>query len=277
MSGHKTKGQRRQRSRWYPSACIFCGGTPLSEEHILPQWMKACFQPLPPVRSGLQERLDRNGRPSLITVTNRQGSLFTRRPKIVCKPCNEGWMSQLESSVKPTLKRMFASTECHLLTAEEGATLATWAAKTAINFEYFEYPTKISVDQDRRRQLRDTRRPPAGTFVWIGQGSHPRGVSVCRASWDVLDDPAPPGAPDDLGPRNTQLVGMWLGNVFLLVFMTSKAQAARICVDASFPGLRRIGPTPEDGAWPSGPIIDMTEAKWNALRGLLENRRAPRS
>jgi hypothetical protein len=56
--------------------------------------------------------------------------------KGVCQKCNNGWMSRLENTVEPIMKRMFDKTDADQLSEPELAVLARWTAKTAITLSY---------------------------------------------------------------------------------------------------------------------------------------------
>lgn len=54
----------------------------------------------------------------------------------VCRQCNNGWMSTLEASVEPILKRVFAGVDVDDLDDGDLKTLAVWTAKTAVTLSY---------------------------------------------------------------------------------------------------------------------------------------------
>ena len=56
--------------------------------------------------------------------------------KGVCRKCNNGWMSSLETAVEPVMRRVFAGTDVDRLPPAELETLARWTAKTAITLSY---------------------------------------------------------------------------------------------------------------------------------------------
>jgi hypothetical protein len=56
--------------------------------------------------------------------------------KGVCRKCNNGWMSSLETAVEPIMRRVFAGTDVDQLPPVELETLARWTAKTAITLSY---------------------------------------------------------------------------------------------------------------------------------------------
>jgi hypothetical protein len=92
--------RRQQSHRAPPRRCVFCGkggtrGNPMSEEHLWPTWM----HPYLPINKeyGKHEMygtvIDRIFR--TIRKKPQMGQVFTMRiQNVVCKNCNETWMSQ---------------------------------------------------------------------------------------------------------------------------------------------------------------------------------------
>jgi hypothetical protein len=68
---------------------------------------------------------------------------LVRRPPLnnlamkgVCKKCNNGWMSLLETTVEPIMQRVFGGMDVDELSNDELKILAEWTAKTAIALSY---------------------------------------------------------------------------------------------------------------------------------------------
>ena len=120
-------------------SCVFCGGLPLTREHVYPQWLRqfsgpqsfisreGAYQPSTPeavvrqnVHSKYVEVLEQRGAktPNLHEVT----------VKAVCSTCNNGWMSTLEGEVRPILKKLADHTSL-VLDRKHKTRLAAWAHK----------------------------------------------------------------------------------------------------------------------------------------------------
>ncbi len=98
--------------------CLFCEGIATSWEHIFPNW--------------LNKR--RHGGDGLRQFGDRyeQGGPFTKKLKVVCRPCNNTWMSALETAAQPALTRMIEREQAVLeFDASDQLALARWAYKTA--------------------------------------------------------------------------------------------------------------------------------------------------
>ena len=108
-----------------PDTCIFCRGTGLTNEHVIPDWVKQ-----------LIPRRKRAG--NLFTLTDhaahrrsrkvRQGSPTTRKVRFVCGTCNHGWLSGLEDELKSTLTELILGDPV-TLTNWKQRRLDTWAVK----------------------------------------------------------------------------------------------------------------------------------------------------
>jgi hypothetical protein len=106
-----------------PRACIFCGGTPVTEEHVWPYWLNDELPALEETtftleRVGKETRVWR-GKPASATVA------------VVCKSCNNGWMSDLESASAPLLIPLIRGRTPHLDPQAQRA-ISGWAFKTAV-------------------------------------------------------------------------------------------------------------------------------------------------
>jgi hypothetical protein len=111
--------------------CIFCSEEgDLSREHIFPQWLLREFN---------------ISKSKLLMVHNNFGVNVSERKLtfnnfvngLVCKTCNNGWMSQLEDKVKETLNSLmnFELRSVDLL-KEKHKDIAKWAIKTAMVLNY---------------------------------------------------------------------------------------------------------------------------------------------
>ncbi|MFE6447478.1 hypothetical protein [Nocardiopsis dassonvillei] len=123
-----------------PDTCVFCHGEGgMSREHVLPDWMSREFTEIAGNGArllSLEQHSDPVGR-SAYTIRHPYLRLkddqraFSRRAKVVCKSCNNGWMSRLEVNVRPTLARMARGNSIALGTEEQTA-LAAWLLKTML-------------------------------------------------------------------------------------------------------------------------------------------------
>lgn len=111
---------------------MFCGKGPVTAEHVWPQWIakyvENADEKIPHTaevrHEGQEPRIEFRG----IRVP------FTTEAKCVCKPCNEGWMHELETSAEPILAPLIQGKSA--VWHEWRQTIAAfWAVKTAMMLE----------------------------------------------------------------------------------------------------------------------------------------------
>jgi hypothetical protein len=143
------------------SACVFCGRTDakITKEHVLPNWISTLF---PSIIEGTAQMVKEDG-----SVHSFPMRAFQQQVRVVCKPCNEGWMNDLETSVKDLLGPMIRHGRATRLARFEQKQFAMWAIKTAMMLNYL-YPRQQRVVPDT--QLTDfyaAKAPLSTHSVWI--------------------------------------------------------------------------------------------------------------
>jgi hypothetical protein len=251
-------------------ACIFCGTTPLTREHVFPNWMGTTLakdpRKLPTPYTFERWSIEGEERP-----TNRS-AWESKRPldfvaRCVCKTCNVGWMSDIEGAAKPIVIPLIQGKQVELDTTSQ-ATLGTWACMKAILAGYTHRPP-LTIPQDWRSQLYENRAPPVDGWVVLitaYRGRHPALFASHRLELLRGDDHEP--APDNEGI----LLSFVVGYLALKVI-----------------GVRRRGVsnsgTPFTQVWPTSPLVllwppsahvsdDTLEAFFFAARSLSEKRAA---
>jgi hypothetical protein len=100
-------------------------------------------------------------------------------PRVVCAPCNNGWMSDLQSQAKPLLLPFIAG-RSGTLSIRQQHMIAAWTIMTFIVLEYIggSFRNKYFTDDERqifrRSVIRGAPNIPGGTFIWLGHyvGKH---------------------------------------------------------------------------------------------------------
>lgn len=154
--------------------CVFCGDSPVTEEHIFPKWIRTG---LPEEVELIHERQKDTGERNEWTTVPLS---FTCNQ--VCGPnCNEGWMSRLETTSQPILKPMITGgpeapvagerehtvREAVALDRDAQTIVARWALKTATMLGYATSPVHAA-SHDWCKEMYETQLPPAGSSVFIG-------------------------------------------------------------------------------------------------------------
>jgi hypothetical protein len=103
----------------------------------------------------------------------RQGSVNTwhvYQPELsircVCKSCNNGWMSDLESQTKKYLQPLLMGEKC-VLDFSSQTTIALWSLKTAMVLEALDQQQQRIYTQQEREQLQKLSIIPWRTSVWL--------------------------------------------------------------------------------------------------------------
>lgn len=240
--------------------CVFCGGSPLTREHVFPQWTRSLpvpadllkLQLVPePVRR-VKTVLDEDGRYETVTEV-----LGGRKPlptdvtvKVVCARCNNGWMSSLESDVRPVLTKMTTKRAMNLSLADQEL-LARWVFKTALMYAFWDPDASPFLPTTYRRFYR-TRTMPPSAWAWVTRSESQwadMAMSMRNMRADVRLEP-------DQDERNNS-TAMYLavnGVAFLLHFSRSLAESYLALPDPWDRGWVRLHPHAERTQWPQRPM-----------------------
>ncbi len=151
------------RSRWVynsPMPCVFCNGTPVTKEHIFPQWLNRYFPP-----SEIQTFEQARYGPRAYHISRQSIGLdFCVRK--VCSKCNNGWMSALETTSIPVLDPLISNLDLKFLSLHNQRQVALWAAKTAMMLDITQ--DRPILPKEKLARMRSHKAIPGGTRVWLG-------------------------------------------------------------------------------------------------------------
>jgi hypothetical protein len=147
--------------------CGFCDNTDVTQEHIWADWL----------RNVILDSRAQGGMKAFRAEIERAGKTISF-PKsdlemtvgMPCGSCNNGWMSELENTVRPFMTDMVYRGERVLLSDERQCVLVHWAVKTAMVYEFTghaEEPKYFTAEE--RRRFRETRSIPANLWIWLGR------------------------------------------------------------------------------------------------------------
>jgi len=159
-----SKQARKRETALRPGECLFCGKTEeLTEQHVFGKWLR---------NLGLKGR-------SMWEVSQGDGdaqrpplppgSLFSKTLRIVCGPCNTGWMSRLENAAKLYLMDMFRGRGNIPLDEDAQLVLARWAFMTIAVVSQAEHRPTFPLAHCH--ELYNSERPPGQSQIWIGSAS----------------------------------------------------------------------------------------------------------
>lgn len=241
--------------------CVFCGGSPLTREHVLPQWLK----PLVPFEDKTGIGLG-GGRRRTIPIPPSE-----RTARAFCESCNTGWMSDLEGITQPILTPLILGhPEPHQLDVSALETIALWAAKTVLTCQFVNPPNRRYVPQAACRWMGEHQSPPPGTRVWIA----PHVGDIWAAFyalepvglWTVHQVPEV----DEHGRLKVNSYTATLGLGHLLIHVLYFANVEIPVKDDPFAfqaRIKLIWPYLYDVTWPPGPPLSNREA--SELAGVI--------
>jgi hypothetical protein len=140
--------------------CVFCGDRANTREDVWPEWiMQRLDSPRPTAFFGFAGKQDRYW----------SGNKLRLKARFVCKGCNSGWMSQLESANIPLIGSLMHGITTPLDSVQQW-TISLWAVKTSMVMEYSSHRNIFFTPQERSA-LRETSTLPPFTGVWLGRYS----------------------------------------------------------------------------------------------------------
>jgi len=136
--------------------CIFCGGRPLTGEHVVSRWAYD-------VVAKDSRQLDSESEHVRFNPDGSQQVWRSKNPvdfvaNCVCSACNAGWMSDIESHAKPVIAQMVAN-QMTALDLESQDAVAAWLGLKAIVERYTHGPI-LPVRRDWIEYYYEHHRPP---------------------------------------------------------------------------------------------------------------------
>ena len=134
----------------------FCSGFGLSKEHIFSRWTYALVPAAPNSTHSRGRAVSSRTNRHLfdkVDVEDYQGNLNTIRFRVVCKTCNNGWMSRLDNAVKPILTPLILCGPA-LLDTRAQHLISTWASMKVMVAEHSR-PEDVASNREERSGLMD--------------------------------------------------------------------------------------------------------------------------
>jgi len=235
-----------------PGKCIFCGGFGLTKEHVFPDWLRQIFPRLPTDTHTMGVLSFPSAQRGFIRKRG-QGQLGSKKVRVVCKACNNGWLSEMEGDTQGILRPLILGTT-RVLTINDQARLAAWITKTTMIVEYLvrEQP---AIRQAERERFREQKRPEdhwqiAVSFYvgrqWSKGGIFHHGLGVYIPPEQIR-----------VGVRNTQFTILGLGRL-ICMSISSTAQGFSVAPNDEIKLVtRQLCPLGgRDLPWPSDKVLD---------------------
>ena len=233
--------------------CVFCGNPGLSKEHFWPEWAHNLFDDRPPNFTGVAEFVVANSLREPPLVRERQGSMLDKKIRVVCKACNNGWMSRLEEEAKQIILAMI-SENIITLNVQEQKKIARWAMLKVIVLDQ-SAPRDAVVDRRDCAEFMAERETSANFTIFVGRCISPRWrLNMLKFSVAMSKTPISLSS-----PKNVQTTTFgFAGILFYCVVHTAPSLDLSdiMVIDPRCPFV----PTDRDMLWPPEQPLDEAEA-----------------
>lgn len=205
--------------------CVACGKVQkLSNEHALPSWLGKVVASLGDSAASSNGKVGHKyeGRPTSGVVREWSAYGTDIKAQVVCEPCNNGWLSELENSLIPILtpliegkSRTLPTLECRLLTR--------WFLKTVLMLELAGDRTQRVVPHVLEEWLRKDIQPRSNFSLWVCTAREASGIATAGR---IASTQLGSGTPHD-----AWMFAMVLGHViFVAIGTSSGARPPRLSV-----------------------------------------------
>jgi hypothetical protein len=239
-------------------SCIFCGGRSVTKEHFWPEWCAPLF-PKGPDDGRIEFSFAQIDKGQLVApphVLSRPGRVITKKLRVVCGPCNNTWMSRLETKAKAILVPMIQGMPV-TLGGEQQQTLSEWIALKVMVAEHSKGDDYVTSQKDRAA-FKLSRVIPARFEIWLGRCGEDRwrsGLFRSAATYSL-----PGQMPKDPSRKNTETVTLGIGDLLIFVLVTPVTEISNF-YSQMLRGLQRLWPlTKAEMPWPAGPSVALAEA-----------------
>ena len=238
--------------------CRFCGQPGSSEDHIIPKWIgRLLSEGAPPGTHYVFHHRSANPEAG-VPEHGKTAKLPAYVTRAFCEPCNNGWMSDLETRVRPALEPLVLG-ESRTLSRDEQGLLAFWATKTLLGFQALEDESTEWARPDEYSELYKYKAALPNSQVWLGAGEHEGDVAWHRAHTYAI------GSEQIDGFGATLAVGH---AVFYLAIGYAARPGVRLRYDAAF-ALKEIWPSARDELrWP--PAVTLPKATPEGVAPLVQ-------
>lgn len=151
--------------------CIFCGGKPLTREHVFSsEWLRTLMPGTTTFTSDFlrvdeERNVDRRTWEEKAPKPGKKAGSGSPFVRCACASCNNGWMQELDERAKPLLTPL-ALGEVGTVSDAGVKVLATWATKIAFILDAFMNPSVL--EPELRRAFRDDPQPLPRATIRVG-------------------------------------------------------------------------------------------------------------
>jgi len=164
--------------------CAFCNNDASSGEHLWSDWIGRLFTS----RGYNFRHLNTEG-----DIAERwQAPTISTKAKVVCRHCNNTWMSDIETDAKSTLSEMIHLAAPVSLLASGISALSAFAFKCAVIANHMSPATdgNLFFSPYDRRKFRESRQIPDGVQMWVAAFSGVYATSgIFKSSYMIPTEP----------------------------------------------------------------------------------------
>jgi hypothetical protein len=245
-------------------ACMWCGRSPVTNEHLVPQWVSAIVSVVSPSDDGYDTRLVvSDGREQELQF-DFASSLLNIAVKAVCTQCNSGWMNSLENEVRPVLGPLIRGEDV-LLDVAKQLVLARWMAKTSVLVEHLHRGSVVLGPSDLE-EIRSTGNAPIGYHMRLAYIEDPSTIAAELLMSNAYMQPLGSLAVDaEVSDVNAFAVTMSLGHFAVSLHGGPGVVRPGRWADGSHHPLMLWPPTPAGIRWPPAHPIIRSRAELKAF------------
>jgi hypothetical protein len=152
------------------AACVFCGGTEMSEEHLIAHWVHRAFarkrKPTDSFRATIKG-----------TAMRLEDGDADVTAKVICRSCNNGWVARIDNAAAGVARPLIRGLEQVALDRAGQTAFAAWIYKTALMFDAAEHGPDGQL-ASLRAGLMESGLAGPGCVIYAGPACRPPSLTV---------------------------------------------------------------------------------------------------
>lgn len=245
----------------------------MSKEHLWSSWLKDHISS--EIHTSYFDHLyTSTGKsiPQKSRSSKRQGDLITKKVRVVCKKCNNGWMSKLEERVKPILIPLLTA-DSSSVQKEDLSTLIEWIVMKILVSEHDEGGTQVT-PVNERHEFYKNRTIPNFFRLYISTHNSDINADFSRDSTLMSQTKRIPKPPLNKLQRNIQVTSFTCGKLFILAFVPRLDDFDSI-IEFKHSPMVEIWPNIQgEISWPTKELLSQAEMSMfkNFLQQIVQNK-----
>ncbi|MGD8174254.1 hypothetical protein ACQEXU_21635 [Vibrio sp. TRT 21S02] len=220
--------------------CIFCGQSGLTKEHFWPDWLGKQLgknEIAKHIEGSIQATPNLNDAEKKIST--RSGPVTTKKFRVVCATCNNGWMSVLEEKAKPILQNAIKTCDMKL-DKQQLQLFSKWITMKTMLAEHTKLKTN-SIPKEDLQRFYEKQTIPEYFKIYVAKHDTNEVCAYSRTSVR-LGTVATAASHFGKTENNTQSTSFLVGQLFIYVFSCTEP-SLNILGDFKLNRLKRIKPS----------------------------------